>query len=124
MEKIGGHTVHASLSIVTICGFAPAKDGRGVVDPPGSANYLCDAYGMAPDVDATPGILWTDYDGPDWRFRALVHTEDVRDLRETAEDGGYEIVEVTEVDEPCQFGDADGLVEIMRTAYGWIIVPR
>ena len=106
---------YESLSIVTIDGFKPEDrivkldDGSTLndgpeIDAPGTANYLCTLYGMAPDGEFSPdadGILWTDYECYEgWRFTVLIDSREVDSLRETAEGAGYTVLDVEEIDVP------------------------
>lgn len=116
---------YASLSIVRIDGFEPAKDDSGPVDRPGDANWFCGQYGMAPDDSgpADSGILWTDYDYESWRFAILIDTDELDSLKAFAESAGYDIDKVVEVAEPCNFGDGHaGTVEILKHRDGWIVI--
>jgi hypothetical protein len=118
-------TIHDGLAIVELDGFstpAESEEGWGSIDPPGSANYLCEAYGMADD-DQTTGILWTDYDyNQTWRFSVLIDASEVEDLTSTAQDAGYEVIRVDEITEPTRYGDGNGTVEILKHRDGWVVI--
>jgi hypothetical protein len=87
--------VFPDLAIVVFDGYKPdvptveLEDGTvmenpyGPIDLPGSANWLCERYGMQgesfdPEAD---GILWTDYDfgmdGDGWRFSVLIDATEI-----------------------------------------------
>lgn len=113
--------VYGSLSIVTIDGFKPTED---LIDPPGSANWLVESYGLhGEDQDADePGILWTDYDCSGWQFRVLIDSEEVDDLKRSTVEAGYTIEGVEEVSEPIHFGDGAGVVAILKHPDGWVVL--
>lgn len=114
-------TVFEGLSIVEITGFEPAKD-NDAIDPPGTANFFCELFGMADlDDDEPEGILWTDYDSEGWSFLVLIPADDVERLKVWAADAGYEVDSVEAVAEPCVFGDGGGSVEVLRHRDGWVI---
>ena len=127
--------VFESLSIITLDGFEPersfATDELGqryeismVVDRPGSANWLLIGYGTNNlDLDPTkPGILWADYEMPGWQFRVLIASDEVEALSKTAEESGYTVSQIQEVDEPGFFGDGhQGTVAILKHPEGWVI---
>jgi hypothetical protein len=116
--------VYESLSIVAVYGFEPAKP-ETMVDPPGSANYLVDLYGMPECGEFDPeedGIIWTDYDGPGWRFTVLIDSREVDAFKAMAEESGYSIDSVEEVGEPVIYGDGQGTVAVCKHPDGWIIV--
>lgn len=119
--------VYESLTIVTVEAYEPAKGDRYVIsDPPGTANYLCEAYGMASDDfedSDTTGILWTDYDGPDPEFTVLLRTCEVDAFRSRADDCGYKITGAEEVTTPINYGDGHaGTVAICKHPDGWVIL--
>lgn len=134
--------VYKGLSIVRIDGFKPdgqllekiatsegeqwVNAGDAGIDRPGSANWLCDEYGMQADGfdPGEPGILWSDYDcgGGPWTFAVLIDAEEVEDLRKLAEEAGYEVLGVAGIDGPCHFGDGSGTVAILKHPDGWCVV--
>ena len=124
--------VHEGLMIVKLDGFKEAEEGeegyeRGGVDLPGSANWLCDAYGMSGDDYTGPGILYSDYDSAadePWAFSVLVTSDESEALAKFARDAGYSIESVDEVDEPTVFGDGSGTVEILKHRDGWVILEN
>lgn len=133
--------VFDGLSIVKLDGFEPEKqtvtireeDGtertmRGEdsgLDLPGSANWLVSEYGLqSDDFDPqTTGIIWTDYDGPEWRFSVLIASDEVEDLKALATEAGYEVRGVEEIAEPTTYGDGQaGTVTILKHPDGWCIL--
>lgn len=134
--RISDLTIHEGLSVVTVDGFEPEKeyatDENGVryevtssLDLPGSANWLCDAYDMSEDDRSGPGILWTDYDAPDWRFSVLLDEGEVGAFRDVAMEAGYTIASVKPITEPTNFGDGmSGTVEILKHRDGWVVLDR
>ena len=122
-SKASELTVFDGLSVVTLRGFAPERSEQ--VDPPGTANYLVEAFGPNRDLDAEGGILWTDYEvgGEGWEFAVLIDSEEVESLKETAAEAGYEFVSAEPVAEPTHFGDGHGgLVEILKHRTGWVVL--
>lgn len=131
-------TVHEGLSIVKLDGFEKEPEylvdesgGRHKVDefdPIGSANWLCEAYGMANDCQADTGILYSDYDGwrgGPWDFSLLIATEDAEALAELARENDYYVEGIESVTEPTSFGDGhQGTVEILRHREGWVILEN
>ena len=129
--------VFESLSILTIEGFETEKETATdpktgevfnmtayIVDLPGDANWFCDNFGMAsdPTEEGGPGILWSDYDGGGWEFAVLVDSDEVELLKQTAENSGYSVLSVEEINEPQNFGDGNGTVEIIKHRDGWIVL--
>jgi hypothetical protein len=130
-----------ALAIVVIDGFEPEvptfeledgttmRDPNAAIDLPGSANWLVEQYGMAGGnfcVDPRDGgILWTDYDlvgdGTGRRFSVLMDADEVDDLRAFAQEAGYDIARVDEVDEPMNYGDYDGSATICKHPDGWLV---
>lgn len=130
-------TIHRSLTIVTVDGFEPerviaaADDGSEidvtsqVVDPVGSANWLCTQFGENYDDEAKDGILWSDYDcGAPWRFSVLLNTHEVAAFVAAAAAAGYTVVETEDVGEPQSYGDGvNGLKTIeSHPAGGWTVL--
>jgi hypothetical protein len=117
-----------SLSIVTLDGFKSEPiEGIGSHDMPGSANWLCDAYGSIStefDPDET-GILWTDYDvipNRPWAFTVLIDTAEVSAFRKSAEESGYHFVCSDEIKDAGYYGDGNGTVAILKHPDGWVVV--
>ncbi len=128
------------LYIVTIRGYKPEKI-RAIADdgsehdvtpmnPPGSADWFCDQYGMEYDQenidDDSLLIIWTDYESDSDRpydFQVLVTKNGLQEIREFASDNDYEIPITLyhSVDKPVSFGDSNGVVDILRHHDGWVI---
>lgn len=123
-------TIHDGLAIVTLDGFDGYKmpEHGDMIDPPGTANWFCEQYGMSTDDDdgfAAPGIIWTDYDLGGWRFSVLIDTDEVEDLDAFAKEAGYEVVSAEVVTEPTHYGDGhSGTVEILKHRDGWVILAN
>ncbi len=137
--RIRDLTIHQGLVVVTVEGFEPARDyaiDEGVryevpppIDPPGSANYLCSAYGMAGEDEDEgthgTGILWTDYDLPDWLFSVLLDANEAATFAATAAEEGYYVVSVKEIEEPDNYGDGmSGTVALVKHREGWILLEN
>lgn len=134
-------TVFSELHIVTIRGYEPnrvfAVDDDGQRhdvtenDPPGLANWFCDQFGMAYQIeeadDDSEGILWTDYDYyPDlYTFSVLVTGKGLGALRKWIEDqdgdSKYDIELVRKVKEETEYGDGNGVLVIMKHPEGFVI---
>lgn len=118
--------VRESLTIVSVNGFEPKDDSPdGAVDLPGDANWLCEQYGMAEDCQGESGILWTDYDGGSdypWAFDVLIDTSESVSFENFAASRGYEILKDHDVNEPRNFGDGNGTVEILKHRNGWVVL--
>lgn len=130
-------TIRESLAIVRLDGFEPEKEYGideetgarveldGPIDLPGDANWLCEQYGMAADLQAVTGILWADYEGGSdhpWAFAALVDGGEAADLEGFAREAGYAILGVETIAEPANFGDGNGTVEILKHRDGWVVM--
>jgi hypothetical protein len=120
--------IFEGLSVVRIEGYEPEAVGPDeTIDPPGTANFLVEQYGMHPAYPRNfdpeySGILWTDYENPDWSFSVLVASDEVEALRSTATEAGYTILGVDPVTEPMNYGDSHGgAVEILKHRDGWVI---
>lgn len=91
-----------------------------ILDPPGSANWLVEQFGLAIDG----GIIWTDYDGPaddPWLFAALVSDDTLPRLMAFAEEAGYVIVSKSQIDDAQVYGDNQGTITILKHPEGWVI---
>jgi hypothetical protein len=122
-------TIFESLAIVTITGFE--SEPSEAIDPPGTANWLCEGYGMANDSGDSPqppGILWTDYDAPSdepWRFSVLVDGAEAEAVKKIAEEAGYYVDGIEVVSSPAVYGDGHaGMIEILKHRDGWVILPN
>ena len=126
MVKIHDLKVFKGLVIVALDGFEGEPEYDGQVDEPGSANWLCERFGMADlddDKDEISGILWTDYDlDGDWRFSVLIDAAEADDFEVAAEDAGYTAASIELVTEPTNFGDGGGTVEILKHRNGWVVL--
>lgn len=126
--------VFGELAIVRIQGFEAPKywdvvDGRyvtldGAPDPVGTANWLCEQYGMHRDNFDTcePGILWTDYDSPGWEFTVLIAADEADRLAAFCRGAEYTVLASEPVTEPMHYGDGGGTVTVLRHPDGWVIV--
>ncbi len=115
-------TVIESLSVVTIRGFESAED-----DQPGSANYLCEAYGMAAvnsaEMLVSCGILGYNCDHAiAWDFDALIASAEVERLRVLAIEKGYQVLAVEEVTEPRAYAADSGTIDLLRHRNGWVLL--
>lgn len=121
-------TIHEGLSIVKLDGFDGEPEYEGQIDQPGSANWLCEQYGMSPDDFTGPGILRSDYDGwkgGTWDFTLLVAEGEAEAIAEFAREAGYYVSSVEPVTEPTNFGDShQGTVEILKHRDGWVIIDN
>lgn len=137
--RIRDLTIHEGLSIVKLDGFEPEPDiavdpetgeewDATAIDPPGSANWLCEQYGMSGDDYAGPGILRSDYDG--WKggprdFTLLVTSDEAEALATFAREAGYYVSSIEAIAEPTNFGDShEGTVEILKHRDGWVILEN
>jgi hypothetical protein len=133
---IRGMRVYPSLSVVYLTGFEPETeviDGYKVpvdgdmIDPPGSANWLCERWGQtdSPGDHDADAILWTDYQvGGDWDFSALIATENADALADFAREAGYTVGRIDPITEPTNYGDGNGTVEILKHRDGWVILEN
>jgi hypothetical protein len=118
--------IHDSLTVVKIDTFKTedSDDSQGLLDPPGSANFLVNVTGFANDLqeDEEP-ILWTDYEGEGTDFSILIDSGRSVEVRETCARLGYEVISIAEVTEPCQYGSGtSGTVAICKHPDGWIVI--
>lgn len=129
-------TVISALSIVRLRGYEPDTAGtveiHGIeyplgdsgLDLPGSANWLCAEYGMAPEDHEESGILWTDYDAPadePWAFAILIAADEIKAFTALARGAGYQVRAVEPVTEPICFGDGCGVATILKHPDGWVV---
>lgn len=124
-----------SLYLVTIRGYKPkkilAKDDNGFehdvtpIDPPGSANWFCNQYGMEYDQEHINNdselIIWTDYDSDDDSFKVLMTVKGLEKLEDRTTELGYKVILKDSITEPCHLGDSGGYVSILKHTDGWVI---
>lgn len=141
MGKLSGVVIHEGLVVVDLNGFDTPPETCideetgaefdaipvGIIDPPGSANWLCEQYGMGGEEGDGPGILHTDYDSSSdepWRFSVLVDADESEDLQDFARKAGYEVISAVPVAEPMVYGDGSGTVEILKHRDGWVVLDN
>jgi hypothetical protein len=124
MTTMNDLRVFGGLAVVTITGFESEDDGTGPVDLPGSANWLCEGYGMAGDDLDGPGILWTDYARHGWTFAVLIDADEAEALATFAREAGYAVDQVEPIAGPTNFGDGAGTVEVLKHRDGWVLLAN